>query len=475
MLLSCLMVMMILGVCGGFRSLFRPVLGKGGYKSTALLLAGNSKKESLVKIEDNSLAGEEEVIDERSAISLVAGTTIGAGVLALPNVSYDVGFFPSAVALIASWMVMTLSSLLMAEISTNLAKADSRLEGRSYLTLIGEVLGEGGGAAALVVYTLLHYALLVAYDSGAGDAFSRALGTQETPTIVAFAATMGIVCGFGGERTVNTVNNFFFALVIAAFISLIVIGLPAVSPSNLVETIHPERLIGTGALPVMVLAFVHHNVIPTVSRQLAYEKKTIQNAIVLGTSIPLGIFLMWNLVVLGIGPIQSIDSTEAFTDRSSFDTVGVLASVGGGENGGIVATELAELFSTAAVVTSFIGFFVGLSDLFRDYVGPKERPGEDESGKGSSLAIDLGIAAAITVPPAIIAIQNPTIFIDALDIAGTYGITVLFLVIPAVMSMTLKSRAGEGQYDSFVPLGNLPAFACIATAAGLILQKVASS
>ena len=414
-----------------------------------------------------------EIIDEKSSIALVAGTTIGAGVLALPNVSYEVGFVPSVFALVGSWIVMSISSLLIAEVGTNLAKEDSKFEGKSFLTLVGEVLGDNGGKAATFIYIVLHYALLVAYDAGAGDAFSRALNIDQGPTILLFGAAMGAICGFGGEGTINSVNNFMFAVVCASFGALIGIGLPAVNPSNLIETFHPERLFN--ALPVMVLAFVHHNVIPTVSRQLAYNKQTIQRAVILGTSVPLIIFLMWNLVVLGIGPIQSIDSTEAFTDRSSFDTVGVLASVGGGENGGIVATELAELFSAAAIITSFIGFFVGLSDLLRDFVTPEEDL-KDSSGKseGSSLAIDLGIAAAITVPPALVAIQNPSIFVTALDIAGTYGITLLFLVMPAVMSIVLKRRMGEERYDSFVPLGNLPAVACICTSVALILQKVAA-
>lgn len=41
-----------------------------------------------------------------NAISLVAGTTVGAGILALPSVAIESGFFPSSAALIGSWVFM---------------------------------------------------------------------------------------------------------------------------------------------------------------------------------------------------------------------------------------------------------------------------------------------------------------------------------------------------------------------------------
>ena len=115
----------------------------------------------------------------------------------------------------------------------------------------------------------------------------------------------------------------------------------------------------------MVLAFVHHNIVPTVSESLEYDKERITRTVLIGSGIPLIMFILWNAVVLGIGPINSIDNAEQFTDRSSFDSVAILSSVGGAEKGGIVASELAEIFSGAAIITSFIGFFIGLSAFSR--------------------------------------------------------------------------------------------------------------
>jgi tyrosine-specific transport protein len=413
--------------------------------------------------------------DEIDAVALIAGTTIGAGVLALPNVSFPVGFLPSTIGLLVGWLSMLVSSLLIAEVSTNLVRQDKEFEGKSYLSMISELLGRQGELACVALYIVLHYALLVAYDAGAGDVISRAFGIGEGTSVAAFSVIMGAICGFGSEKLVAFVNNAFFVVVILAFFGLLALGLPAVQPSNLVDTFHPELLIN--ALPVMVLAFVHHNVIPTVSRQLGYDKKKLQKAILFGTAIPFAMFLLWNVVVLGIGPIASIDSTEPFTDRSSFDTVGVLASAGGGENGGIVATELAEVFSTAALVTSFIGFFIGLSDFLKDYIGDALQGDKNKSiTTTSSIAYDAAVAIAVTAPSAGIAILNPSIFVSALDIAGTYGTTLLFLMVPALMSLVMRSRTEEDEYESFVgPFGTTPAVLCIVAASALILEKISQS
>ena len=48
----------------------------------------------------------------RNAIVLVAGTTVGAGILALPAVTQAAGFVPSTVALTGAWMYMATTGSL---------------------------------------------------------------------------------------------------------------------------------------------------------------------------------------------------------------------------------------------------------------------------------------------------------------------------------------------------------------------------
>ena len=144
--------------------------------------------------------------------------------LALPSVSYEAGFFPSLGGLLIAWLIMCSSSLSIAEVSANLAKENpEKFEGKSFLTLIEGVFGQQGYYTASLVYISLHYALLVAYDSGAADVIARSTGLPENASVTLFAAIMGLICGVGTESFVSWVNNCFFTLVLAAFLGLLLL------------------------------------------------------------------------------------------------------------------------------------------------------------------------------------------------------------------------------------------------------------
>jgi tyrosine-specific transport protein len=48
-------------------------------------------------------------------IALVAGTTVGAGILALPAVTVPAGILPSSILLIAVWLYALVTGLLLVE------------------------------------------------------------------------------------------------------------------------------------------------------------------------------------------------------------------------------------------------------------------------------------------------------------------------------------------------------------------------
>lgn len=74
------------------------------------------------------------------AIALITGSTVGAGMLALPEVTAPAGIVPTAVSLTATWVLLTLDALLIAEV--NLAARAARDVSRA------EKAGEGGGASS---------------------------------------------------------------------------------------------------------------------------------------------------------------------------------------------------------------------------------------------------------------------------------------------------------------------------------------
>ncbi|MFN4174810.1 MAG: aromatic amino acid transport family protein, partial [Parachlamydiaceae bacterium] len=81
-----------------------------------------------------------------SAIFLVAGTCIGGGMLALPVATGLAGFFPSLVVMILSWLMMTLTALLLLEVSLWME------EGVHVITMSSRLLGPFGKAVSWVLY-----------------------------------------------------------------------------------------------------------------------------------------------------------------------------------------------------------------------------------------------------------------------------------------------------------------------------------
>ena len=68
-------------------------------------------------------------------ILLVAGTSIGAGMLALPVVTGFAGFWPSFGLLLAYWGLMTYTALLILEVNLWTKKPNSNLITMAEMTL----------------------------------------------------------------------------------------------------------------------------------------------------------------------------------------------------------------------------------------------------------------------------------------------------------------------------------------------------
>lgn len=83
-------------------------------------------------------------------IALITGSTVGAGMLALPAVTAPAGFLPSAAGLTTTWAVLLLEALLMAEVNLSLLDG-ATLKGGGIITLrqmAERTLGKSAGKGA---------------------------------------------------------------------------------------------------------------------------------------------------------------------------------------------------------------------------------------------------------------------------------------------------------------------------------------
>ena len=163
----------------------------------------------------------------------------------------------------------------------------------------------------------------------------------------------------GSEAQVDKANSVFFIGVLVSFALLVGVGSSSIDPTYLA---HASPAAALPAIPVMVLSFTFHNVVPTIAYQLGCDLEKIKVAILAGSAIPLAMFLLWNGVVLGAVPYDA-----AIGVAGTFDPLETLRA--SGETFG----EIVRVFSLLAIVTSFIGFCYGLVDFYADVLNVDEK------------------------------------------------------------------------------------------------------
>ncbi|KAJ9537041.1 hypothetical protein OSB04_029774 [Centaurea solstitialis] len=300
---------------------------------------------------------------------------------------------------------MVVTGLLIAEVNVK-TMWELGSGGVSLVSMATRTLGTVGVQITCWSYIFIHYALLVAYVARSSDILTNILGIPIWECASLFSIIFGSICYFGSQRFIGAVNGVLVSAIIISFAVLV-----AVASGDL----HWDALLKAnlqaipGSIPIIALSFVYQNVVPVLCTNLEGDLPKIRTAIVLGTAIPLGLFLIWNAVILG-----TITSPETGMDKMADPLQELLATNG-------VVGPIVAAFSLLAIATSYIGFVLGLNDFLSDLL-------KLPSDRNRPLPYLLTL-----FPPLILSLLDPDIFFKALDFAGTYGVLVLFGVVPAAM------------------------------------------
>ena len=380
------------------------------------------------------------------ATFLVSGTTIGAGMLALPEVAREPGFIPSTLTLVGCWVFMSITGLLIAEVAANLrvrgvefeslrredvdrdgdgdGDADLALKSKGILAMVDSTLGRPAALASGATYLFFHYTLLCAYISEAGLIINESLLHSPDSKFgsLIFTAVLGYILFLGSENFIGKFNDVSLLVVILSFMGL-VCTLSSLFSSDQLLTVN-EFVYIPKAVPIMFLALVYHNVVPVICEKLKYEKKSITKAILFGTFIPLFMFVLWIGLILGI-KLPEGDGSH-LDMMTKVDPVMLLKMKNPGNE---FLGPLVSLFSEFSISTSFTGFVLGLTSFFKDIF-----PSRQEDAPPDPYVYSL-----ILLPPLVVSLLGGSdLFLSALDIAGTYGITFLFGVLPVFMVQSLR-------------------------------------
>ncbi|MBS0656295.1 MAG: tyrosine transporter [Verrucomicrobia bacterium] len=341
---------------------------------------------------------------------IITGTSIGAGMLALPVVTSPAGFLPSIAVLIACWAFMTITGLLFAELSIWLKQEVN------ILSMARKTLGAPGAAITWILYLFLFYCLTVAYlVGGAGfltDFTSFGLSDTARVGLVAFVLIALIA---NGRRIVDPINRVLMIGLIAAYVGFVLIGSPAVR-LDLLQ--HGDWSKASFALPVAFTSFGFQGTVPTLASWMQYDAAKIRRSIVIGTTITLLIYIIWQWLFLGIVPPDGPHGLVA-TLEAGQDAVHPLYYF---TNNQAIWT-LGRAFAFFALATSTLGVGVGLVDFLADGLGIAKRG-------LSRMALLLILAFGV---PLLFAATHPHVFLEALGLAGGFGCAILLGVLPIIM------------------------------------------
>lgn len=357
------------------------------------------------------------------AISIVAGTAIGAGMLGLPMVIGSLGFFTGSLVLLLMWALAIYSGLMLIEVNLELGP------GTNFNYMTHEVLGRPGQIVATGSVFFLAYCLLVAYMTGMGGLISSAINVDARIGSAAFAIVSAIIFYIGTNALVSA-NKALFAIMLGAMVASFACLGGQLDLQNLtLGTPSPRGLLL--ALPVLFTSFGFHASIPSVVSFVGEGKKSLVKILVIGSTIPGLCYVAWLMLSLGSA------TPEQLAGMANVDALITLISGGSTWLGRVVS-----FFAVLALVTSFFGVSLGLFDL----VAETFKRGNDKASRA-------GTSALVFLPPLAASVLAPDGFIAALSHAGA-ALAIIAIFLPCIMVLKMRS---EGKNKEFRAFGGSPA------------------
>ena len=164
------------------------------------------------------------------AVSILVGTTIGAGVLGIPYVASRVGFFVALGYIISLGLIILMVNLYLGEVILR-TKKDHQIAGyaKKYFGKPGRIFTEFA-----VIFGI--YSALIAYMLGIGDSLSFLFFNNTSYGIHMGVITGLVMSGFlwGGLEGLKKLERFGVSIIILIFISIFLVFIKDVRIENLV-------------------------------------------------------------------------------------------------------------------------------------------------------------------------------------------------------------------------------------------------
>ena len=362
---------------------------------------------------------------------IIAGTVIGAGMLANPTATSGVWFTGSLIVLLYTWFSMLSSGLMILEVNTHYP------HGASFDTMVKDLLGPTWNAINGVAVAFVLYLLTYAYIFVGGDLTAKGLGSAfgvKIPLTVGQLAFFLIfaTCVWASARLVDRFTSILIGGMVLTFIWATGGLIADVKLPILFDTQAPAGtsywIYAATALPVCLTSFGFHGNVSSLLKYFKGDACKVAKSIWAGTLIALVIYVLWQSAIQGnlprseFAPVIAaegkvsvlIEALSKFTQTGSMDKV-------------------LTLFSYMAIATSFLGVTLGLFDYIADIFK------WDDGFAGRTKT-----AAVTFLPPLVSCLLFPTGFVTAIGYVGLVA-TVWTCSLPSLLLLRSRQKFGKGK------------------------------
>ena len=355
-----------------------------------------------------------------AAASLI-GTIVGAGILGIPYVVAKAGLLYGLIIILLLGVSFIFLNLFGGEIILR-TKKQHQLTGyaEKYLGIYGK---------RFMMFSMLIsiYGALTAYLIGEGTTFHSIFGVG-SPLL--FSLLFFLVCFFIVYRGVKATGRAELILIFLLLIVVIIIGILSfdkVNPDNFSVFNLKYFFLPYG---VILFAYMGMPAIPEMQEQIGKQKKKLKKAIIIGSIIPIVLYLLFSFIVVSL---VGIDNFNLLEPNQRIATIAL--SLYSHSFLGLMANLLAVL----AMFTSFLTLAIALIEVYEyDY----------KFSRFWAMILTFAI-------PLMVVIFNLTSFITVLGLTGAFagGLESILIVLMYWKAKILGDRKPEYVLPKFKILG----------------------
>ena len=353
---------------------------------------------------------------------IIASVCVGAGMLGLPSAGAGAWTSWSSLAIILTMIIMTVSGWMLLE-----AFKPYELTA-SFNSVTKDLLGHKINVFNNLTVYFVGGILLYAYITSSGLILSGLLGINSQFASVLFVLVFSCFV-WHSTRAVDRISVVLIAFMVLSFV-FGVSGLAAnIDATRLFHSLTEElgqAPYALAMLPVALTSFGYHHSVASMRAYYGEEQKAKQ-AILGGTLIALALYLLWLLSIFGNLPRNAFGPIIA--KGGDVDVLlGALASVIESKR----VSNAINLFSMAAILSSFIGVGLGVFDYLADLF----KFDNSRAGRAKSWGVTF-------LPPLLLSLLFPFGFVVAIGYAGAAA-TVWACIIPALLAKKSRELAPRG-------------------------------